>query len=162
MEGWVGLGGWLRSESVYRFTHPTTNLARCRANCVDRDQRVIATPNRQTVPVLWWCCCLGALYLSRDLHTTLSVGQSVIIGQTRRCWLTWHWPQRTPHTAAVQLTQQQQQRRRRRHDAWRLACGSLARRHRLTNRSTLHGTDRRCITTPRDVTAAAVAVLQTA
>jgi len=41
MEGWVGLGGWLRSETVYlpvyTVTHPTTNRAQC-SNCVDRER----------------------------------------------------------------------------------------------------------------------------
>jgi len=35
MEGWVGLGGWLRSETVYlcpkAVIHPTTNWAQCGA-----------------------------------------------------------------------------------------------------------------------------------
>ena len=37
MEGWVGLGGWLRSETVYLsegIAHPTTNWAHCSATAL--------------------------------------------------------------------------------------------------------------------------------
>jgi len=37
MNGWVGLGGWLRNETVYlpkAVTHPSTNRARCRATAL--------------------------------------------------------------------------------------------------------------------------------
>ena len=51
-------------------THPSTNRARCRATaCVDRDQRVTATPNRQPnlfkLPV---CNCRHVTCQDRDLQ----------------------------------------------------------------------------------------------
>ena len=63
MEGWVCLGGWLRSETVYlpECSHSSHYYpGSMHSNCVGRDQRITATLNRH--PTARWRHCDKRVY----------------------------------------------------------------------------------------------------